>query len=68
MIPGYLSPAYVTVSEASRILGCDPRTVRVMMKRGELRYRRIGKHYRVDLESIGTQSVEAGNEPASIRV
>jgi excisionase family DNA binding protein len=64
----YLNPDFVSVSEAARILGADPRTVRRLIGRGKLRALSFGRVYRVELASIGSLFVGAGNEPASIHV
>ena len=62
----YLNPEYVSVSEAARILGADPRTVRRLIKRGKLRALSFGRQYRIELDSIGAMRVESGNEPAHV--
>jgi excisionase family DNA binding protein len=62
----YLNPEYVSVSEAARILGADPRTVRRLITRGKLRALSFGRVYRVELASIGAMRVEAGDERAHV--
>jgi len=64
----YLNPDYVSVSEAARILGADPRTVRSLIVRGKLRALSFGRQYRIELASIGAMRVEAGNERTNIHV
>jgi excisionase family DNA binding protein len=68
MIPNFVSltPSFVSVSEAGRILGAHPRTVRRLIASGKLRAIQFEKHYRVELDSIGALSVGAGNESAHV--
>lgn len=47
-----LPPRFVSLKEAARALGCDPRTVAAMGERGEIITRRAGRRVLVDAASL----------------
>ena len=65
-----LPPRFVSMKEAARALGCDPRTVAAMGERGEIITRRGGRRVLVDAASLRptnratvTELARAAREP-----
>lgn len=46
------APRWLTVAEAAEALSCHQHTVRRMVKKGQLTYKRVGNGVRIDARSL----------------
>ena len=44
--------ATVSVGKASQLIGISEQSIRLWLKSGKIKGRRVGKNYRIDMESI----------------